>query len=180
MNIKNIEIKVRNQNPEKVRRILKSRNALYKGKYHQKDTYFKISHGRLKLREVQTDTFLIFYDRENKKGPKKSKVMMFRAVPDSSLKLILMKALEVLVVVEKQREIYFINNVKVHIDDVKGLGSFIEIEAADNKGSFTDKELLNQCKSFLNLFEIHYENLISCSYSDLLINKAHNIKKKKL
>ena len=47
---------------------------------------------------------------------------------------------------DKQREIYFIDNVKFHIDDVKELGAFMEIEAIDEQGKFTQAELQQQCR----------------------------------
>ncbi len=86
------------------------------------------------------------------------------------MKEILTKALGILVVVDKKREIYFIDNVKFHIDAVEGLGTFIEIEAIDNDGDIGKKRLLEQCESFLDLFKIAQEDLISVSYSDLLLN----------
>ncbi|KKQ88328.1 MAG: Adenylate cyclase [Berkelbacteria bacterium GW2011_GWA2_38_9] len=81
------------------------------------------------------------------------------------------KALGILVVVDKQREIYFIDNVKFHIDTVKNLGTFVEIEAIDKSGTIGKAELLKQCQYFLNLFNISQDDLISVSYSDLLLQK---------
>ena len=102
-----IEIKARCENPDKIRKILIARNAKFIGKDHQIDTYFKVNRGRLKLREGKIENYLIHYDRENAKGPKKSSVLLFKTDPGSSLKSILTKALGVLIVVEKQREIYW-------------------------------------------------------------------------
>ncbi len=166
----NVEIKARCNAYEKVRKVLKSRNADYKGIDHQIDTYFKVNFGRLKLREGNIENYLIFYDRENKEGPKESKVILFENVPDSSLKNILVKALGVLMIVDKQREIYFIGNVKFHLDTVKNLGEFMEIEAIDMDGSIGKEKLFNQCQSYLDLFQISKADLISDSYSDLLLN----------
>ena len=72
---------------------------------------------------------------------------------------------------DKKREIYFIDNVKFHIDGVEDLGTFIEIEAIDKDGSIGKEKLLEQCQSFLDLFKIPQEDLISVSYSDLLLRK---------
>lgn len=166
-----IEIKARCKNPDKIREILKTRNAKYIGQDHQIDTYFKVNTGRLKLREGKIENHLIHYDRENTKGPKKSSVLLFKTDPGSSLKSILTKALGVFVVVEKQREIYFIGNVKFHIDKVKNLGSFVEIEAI-GEGSVSDRKKLDeQCRHFLELLEIASKDLIPNSYSDMLLNR---------
>lgn len=167
----NIEIKAKSRNPNRIRKILQSKNAIFKGIDHQVDTYFVVNHGRLKLRQGNVENNLIFYDRANKKGPKLSNVILFKTALDSTLKDLLTKALGVLVIVDKQREIYFIDNVKFHIDMVKNLGEFIEIEAIDSDGSHSKDELLKLCQFFLDLFKISQKDLISCSYSDLLLNK---------
>lgn len=167
----NIEIKAKSNNQDEIREILKSKNAEFKGVDHQIDTYFKVNNGRLKLREGKIENHLIHYQRENKEGPKQSDVTLFKSDPKSSLKEILTKALGVLIVIDKQREIYFIDNVKFHIDIVEDLGTFVEIEAIDNDGTIGKDKLLEQCQFFLDLFKISQEDLISVSYSDLLLQK---------
>ena len=167
----NIEIKAKSDQQNKIREILKSRDADFKGIDHQIDTYFNVNNGRLKLREGKIENYLIYYQRENKEGPKQSDITLFKSAPDSSLKEILIKALGILVVVDKKREIYFIDNVKFHIDEVNNLGKFIEIEAIDHDGTIGKDKLLKQCQFFLDLFKISQKDLISVSYSDLLLQK---------
>lgn len=162
-----IEIKARCAQPEKIRRILEEHNADFKGVDHQIDTYFKVAHGRLKLREGNIENHLIHYFRSNQAGPKKSEVLLYKTTPDSSLKTILETSVGVLTVVDKQREIRFIGNVKFHIDVVKGLGDFIEIEAIDTDGSISEAELLVQCQYYIDLFGIEEGDLLESSYSDM-------------
>jgi len=166
----NIEIKARTTELEKIREILKTNNADFIGVDHQVDTYFKVDSGRLKLREGNIENHLIYYERENTKGPKKSNVMLYKNNPDSNLKEILLKSLGVLTVVDKHREIYFIHNVKFHLDNVVGLGTFVEIEAIDKDGTIGNEKLLEQCNYYLNLLLILKEDLIATSYSDLLLH----------
>lgn len=166
-----IEIKAKSNNQDEIRKILKSKNANFIGVDHQIDTYFKVNFGRLKLREGKIENYLIHYQRENKEGPKQSDVTLYKSDPKSSLKETLIKALGVLVVVDKQREIYFIDNVKFHIDVVKDLGTFVEIEAIDSDENIGKYKLLGQCRFFLDLFRISQEDLIPVSYSDLLLQK---------
>src|SRR3989344_5486163 len=168
----NIEIKAKCSDHEKIRSILKSRNGDFKGTDHQIDTYFKVNNGRLKLREGNIENFLIYYERENKEGPKQSDIILFKSAPGSSLKSILVNANGVLTVVDKTREIYYIENVKFHIDTVQELGTFMEIEAIDEDGSIGKDKLLEQCNEYLKLFDISESDLISVSYSDLLLEKA--------
>ncbi|MFA6080559.1 MAG: class IV adenylate cyclase [Candidatus Gracilibacteria bacterium] len=167
----NIEIKAKSENQEKIREILKSKNAFFKGLDHQIDTYFNVNHGRLKLREGNIENYLVQYQRENKKGPKQSDFTLFEPGSKSSLKEILIKSLGILVVVDKKREIYFIDNVKFHIDIVENLGTFVEIEAIDVDGTIGKEKLLEQCQLYLDLLEISQSDLISVSYSDLLLEK---------
>ena len=169
-----IEIKARCPDPQAIREILQVRNAIFRGTDQQIDTYFRVDHGRLKLREGQIENCLVYYERENQAGPKQSDVILYPPIPGSSLKEILSRSLGVLVVVEKQREIYVIDNVKFHIDTVKGLGSFVEIEAIDTDGSLGRDKLLAQCQEFLELFKIASGNLVAVSYSDLLLSVLRN------
>jgi len=184
----NIEIKARCtvdiQN--KIRQTLNSNNAEFKGTDHQIDTYFKVPSGRLKLREGNIENKLIFYKRENQPGPKQSDYNLLDVDKGNSgqVKEILTSSLGIITVVDKKREIYFIDNVKFHIDHVEGLGTFVEIEAIGD-GSIVAKELcengdigkqklLEQCNNYLNLFGIKQEDLVSVSYSDLLIDFSDN------
>lgn len=167
----NIEIKAKCLQHERIRVILKSHHAEFKGIDHQIDTYFKVNYGRLKLREGNIENHLIFYEREDTAGPKKSEVILYKTEPGSPLKDILTKSLGILIVVDKQREIYFIDNVKFHIDSVKGLGTFVEIEAIDFDGTIGKEKLREQCQYYLELFQINPADLISVSYSDLLLKE---------
>lgn len=164
----NIEIKARTIDQGKIRDILKSNDARFIGVDRQVDTYFKVGTGRLKLREGNIENHLIHYDREDKRGPKKSSVLLYKYNPDQSLKNILALSLGILAVVDKEREIYFIENVKFHLDNVRGLGIFVEIEAIDKDGSIGNKKLLEQCNHYLNLLNISKDDLVENSYCDLM------------
>ena len=166
-----IEIKARCEDPRKIRQVLEKNKAEFKGIDHQVDTYFKVKEGRLKLREGNIENHLIHYFRGNQAGPKKSEVLLYKSTPDSSLKNILATSIGVLTVVDKKREIRFIDNVKFHIDVVEGLGNFIEIEAIDMDGSISEVKLLEQCQFYIRLFGVKDEDLLENSYSDMLLAK---------
>ena len=165
----NIEIKARCQNPNKIRQILQSLQADFKGIDHQIDTYFHCTNGRLKLREGNIERNLIHYDRPNGKQPKASIVTLEKVADGSNIKTVLTNALGVKIVVDKQRGIYFVENVKFHIDEVVGLGSFVEIEAIDSNGSIGKAKLQEQCGHYMRLFGIEEVDLVEVSYSDMLI-----------
>ncbi|HSH55189.1 MAG TPA: class IV adenylate cyclase, partial [Candidatus Limnocylindrales bacterium] len=149
----------------------KEHNADFKGVDHQIDTYFNVPIGRLKLREGEIENFLIHYERSDQEGPKQSNVTLYTSQPGSTLKEALTKALGVLIVVDKKREIYFLENVKFHVDVVDGLGTFMEIEAIGQGGSIGIDKLEEQCKKYLNEMGVVDQDLISTSYSDLLLHK---------
>jgi len=168
----NVEIKARCPNPQGVRDILDSQGAEYKGLDHQVDTYFRVQNGRLKLREGTIENSLIFYERSDQEGPKDSNVVLYSSAPGSSLKDALLGSCGALVFVDKQRHIYFIDNVKFHVDEVEGLGSFCEIEAIDKVGNIGRDKLLQQCQDYMKLLGIKEADLVSCSYSDLLLQRS--------
>jgi adenylate cyclase class 2 len=173
MTHRNIEIKARCNDPQRIRRLLDENGADFKGTDHQMDTYFKIANGRLKLRQGNIENALIFYDRPNAAGPKRADVSLFRTDAAGAAQLydILTCVLDVLVVVDKQREIYFIDNVKFHLDTVQGLGRFVEIEAIDESGSTGDEKLRAQCEHYTTLFGITETDLVNVSYSDMLLER---------
>ena len=164
------EIKARCNDAEKIREALKLHNARFVGVDHQTDTYFKCNDGRLKLREGNIENTLIHYQRDNQAGPKTSKVNLYKPNDGTALLKVLKEALGVLIVVEKTREIYFIENVKFHIDSLKGLGTFVEIEAIDEIGEKGEAFLQQQCETYLSLFGINENDLISVSYSDMILD----------
>ncbi len=167
MTFLSVEIKARTEQLERIRAILTARNALFKGIDHQVDTYFHCNYGRLKLRQGTIENHLIHYSRKNKAGPKDSMVTLYQPNSNSQLKEVLTKSLGILVIVKKAREIYFIDNVKFHLDTVEQLGSFLEIEAIDKTGTIGRKRLLQQCEYYLSLFQIGKQALVKNSYSDM-------------
>jgi len=171
----NIEIKARCSEPEQIRKVLIAANADYKGTDRQTDTYFRVTNGRLKLREGNIENNLIFYFRPDHPGPKQSDVILYKTTAGSKLKEILTAAQDILVRVEKKREIYFIDNVKFHIDEVEDLGSFVEIEAIDFDEDIEPEDLQKQCENFIDLLGIEEKDLISESYSDMMIRRNREI-----
>jgi predicted adenylyl cyclase CyaB len=111
---------------------------------------------------------LIYYDRENKKDAKKSDVTLYKPTEVASLKAVLLAALPTLIVVEKKREIYFIDHIKFHIDTLSALGSFIEIEVIDATDAMDITKMKEQCQWYMELLDVQKEDLMENSYSDML------------
>jgi adenylate cyclase class 2 len=171
MSYLNVEIKARCTNPAFIRNYLLSNNALYKGLDEQTDTYFKVTNGRLKLREGNIENNLIWYERENEAGPKSSYFKLVKIEDAPGLKDALTQSIGIKVIVKKRREIYYINHVKFHIDEVPGLGSFIEIEAGNILADLTKEELQEQCDFYMKTLNVQEKDLVNVSYSDMLLQQ---------
>jgi len=167
----NFEFKARANDIHRLEEILLKQNPLFIGEDSQTDTYFHVGFGRLKLREGIIENALIHYERTNTAAAKESKVLLYRHQPDPFLKEILKTALGIKTIVDKKRKIYFIDNVKFHFDEVKDLGTFVEVEAIDKDGSIGIEKLKNQCAEYIALLHIDKNDFIAESYSDLLLAK---------
>lgn len=167
----NVEIKARCSNSSFIRNYLISKNADFKGVDKQTDTYFNVQHGRLKLREGNIENNLIFYKRDDTTGPKNSHFKLVKVEDTVGLKEALTDAIGVKVVVEKTREIYYIENVKFHLDELQELGAFVEIEAGNILVDLSQEQLKEQCDYYIKEFGIKEKDMISNSYSDMMLNK---------
>jgi predicted adenylyl cyclase CyaB len=101
-----------------------------------------------------------------------SAVTLYPAADAGRLRQVLEKSLGVLIVVDKKRRIYYIENVKFHLDEVQQLGFFAEIEAIDADGMLGEEKLRMQCDYYRQLLGIQDAHLLAYSYSDLLMSKA--------
>ncbi|MCB0534519.1 MAG: class IV adenylate cyclase [Lewinellaceae bacterium] len=166
----NIELKARTNRQPEIRRWLRENNADFRGLDEQTDTYFQLpeGRGRLKLRQGTIENNLIHYHRSNDPAARASEVCLAPVADPEALLSCLTLALGVLVQVKKRREIYFVDNVKIHLDELDGLGQFVEIEAIAPAPDFSEAKLHGQCAYFMELFQIRPEDILAESYSDLL------------
>ena len=169
MKLLNFEFKAHLHDVAHVRATLKSLRARSLGTDRQVDTYFHVPEGRLKIREGRIENSLIFYHRTNSARARRSTVEMMLLPRRNSMRAILTAALGVLAVVDKRREIYFVGNVKIHLDRVRGLGTFVEVEAMTRTGDI--RKVRAQAAKFQKLFAISPADIIPQSYSDLVLGK---------
>lgn len=81
-----------------------------------------------------------------------------------------MKAWGIKVIVEKRRKVYIFKNARIHIDNVSGLGNFIEFEVIYSGDEKQSEDLM---KFLINKFALKQEDFIKVSYSDLLLQKQN-------
>jgi adenylate cyclase, class 2 len=167
----NFEFKAKTTALDVLEKKLLTLSPKYIGEDNQIDTYFNTPTGRLKLREGNIENSLIYYERINTAGAKQSDILLYQNVPDKTLKAILTTVNGIKVVVDKKRKIYFIDNVKFHFDVVKGLGTFVEVEAIDNTGDIGIEKLKEQCSYYAAFLNIAADDYIAVSYSDLILEK---------
>jgi adenylate cyclase class 2 len=164
-----VEIKSPIESSEAIIQLLKDLKAEFKGEDHQIDTYFHVPYGRLKWRQGNIENNLIQYYRPDSDSLKRSEVILYPIEkPQSNLKELLNNALGVDVIVDKKRKIYFIDNVKFHVDKVRGLGEFIEIEALNIDGQVNEDKLTEQCNYYIDVFGLDRNKFVPHSYSDLI------------
>ena len=163
----NIEIKARCEDIERAEENLSAIYAGPAGTFHQKDTYFKVVRGRLKLRELGPDEgHLIYYKREDVPGPKRSDYKVAFTSDPEAMRGMLSELLGTWVEVEKTRQVWLWENVRIHLDDVKGLGRFVELEAVTDESGIVESH--RRVETLMRALEIRGEQLVEGSYGDLL------------
>jgi predicted adenylyl cyclase CyaB len=134
----------------------------------QEDTFFICPHGRIKLRELaQNHGQLVYYLRQDVTGPKHSEYKIFETDNPASLKLLLSEAFGVRGVVSKIRYLYMLGQTRIHLDDVKGLGTFMELEVVLRPGQ-TDAEGQEIANELMQKLGIHNSDLLDTAYIDMM------------
>ena len=165
----NVELKARCKDPARMRALLEGAGADFKGVDDQRDVYFEVPEGRLKLRRGTIERSLIYYRRADDARVKPSHVTMARLGEASQeLEDTLAAALGIRAVVEKRREIRFVGNVKFHLDEVRGQGTFVEIEAIESPEARDEDTLRAQCEAWRVRLGIAPEDLVAHSYGDVV------------
>jgi predicted adenylyl cyclase CyaB len=165
---RNIELKARDPDPAGSLQASLDLGAEDRGWLQQLDTYFKVAQGRLKLREQDTAAELIYYERSDEAIERESNYRIVPIHDADGLKDALTAALGILVAVEKSRRLLLWRNVRIHLDEVPGLGSFIELEAVVEP----DSDLSGEYRHVAELREaldITDDRIMAAGYSDELL-----------
>jgi adenylate cyclase class 2 len=165
---RNIELKARDPDPARSLQVSLHLGAEDHGWLQQLDTYFKVPQGRLKLREQDGVAELIYYERSDEAVERVSNYRIVPITDSDALKDALAAALGILVSVEKSRRLLLWRNVRIHLDEVPGLGSFIELEAVAE----ADSDLSVEYRNIADLREalgISGDRILAAGYSDELL-----------
>jgi homotetrameric cytidine deaminase len=167
---RNVEIKTRDADPGATLERALALGASDEGVLTQRDTYFGARHGRLKLREEDGPSaraHLIAYMRPDSDEQRTSNYRLAEVSDPAALREALDAALGTRVVVDKRRHLLLYENVRIHLDEVEGLGSFVELEgvAPPSSDLTREEELVARLREELALGEP-----VAVSYSDLLLD----------
>lgn len=164
---KNLEIKVKLTSHKEIKSILKKLKIPLKELLIQKDIYYKVKTGILKLRIENNKQTLIFYDR-NEKSKKRWSDYHLLEINNTDGNKYLKRFMDVLTIVDKKRELYLYKNTRIHLDHVKNLGYFLELETRVINGLKDAEKRFNYLLDVLNLRD---RKEIRASYKDLLLKK---------
>jgi predicted adenylyl cyclase CyaB len=165
---RNIELKARLRDPAGAREVAESLADQPLELQTQCDTYFKCTSGRLKVREIEgRGAQLIWYERADRAEAKGSDYRLVDVADSEGLVAALAAAMGVRSVVSKRRRIYMHRNVRIHLDEVDGAGSFLEFEAvlSDSADETASRQLLDELARRFNLTP---DDLLRGSYGDML------------
>lgn len=127
----NVELKARLDDPAAAEAVCRRLGAVDQGEEEQTDTYFSLGRYRLKLRESSSGKhWLIGYSRADLAEARRSQYRLTPVPNPGALKATLSRQWGVkAVVVKRRRWFLWEGRVRIHLDQVEGLGSYLEFEA---------------------------------------------------
>jgi adenylate cyclase class 2 len=168
---RNVELKARDDDPAGSLAVCRALGAEDHGELRQRDTYFNVASSGLKLREESPgQAHLIQFERSDEPQQRESRYRIVVIEDGQGLRAALDAALGVRVVVAKRRRLHVWREVRIHLDEVDGLGTFIELEAVVRPASDLTREhaLLGELRE---AFAIPDARLVSRGYADQLLDR---------
>ena len=164
----NVEIKARIASPDTIHARLRALVQEPPVVLLQEDIFFHAPH-RLKLRRIrpQGEAQLIVYDRPDLPGPRTSTYTIAPVAHPDALADVLARALGIQGIVRKKRWLYLYGQTRIHVDEVEGLGSFLELEVVLEPGQ-PEEVGMAIARRLMEQLEIHHDALIDRAYIDLL------------
>jgi adenylate cyclase, class 2 len=165
---RNIELKATDPTPARSIEACQALNAEDRGTIWQRDSYFDVPFGGLKLREEDPGRpHLVQFERAEEPQQRESRYRIIEVEDAHTLLAALTTAIGLKVVVTKRRHLFLWKDVRIHLDTVEHLGSFIELEAVAQPDSDLTHEhaLISQLRS---TFAITDERLLAVGYATQL------------
>jgi predicted adenylyl cyclase CyaB len=170
--MKNLELKAAAGDLSRLRRVLRAVGARHEPRpLDQADWYFAVPHGRLKLRQRKGEPTaeLIFYVRPDATRARTSEYQKMPIADAAGMLRLLRTMFTPGVCVRKRRDLWFYGETRVHLDRVKGLGSFVEIEVPFSRNATAARRVMGTLTVRLGI-EPH--DVLASSYADLLARRS--------
>jgi adenylate cyclase len=137
----------------------------------QDDTFFPCNAGRLKLRVLAEDRGeLIFYRRADETGPKESSYRICPTAAPEVLRETLAAAYGTAGRVRKRRTLFLAGRTRIHLDEVEGLGDFLELEVVLEEGEPAERGG-DEAHRLMDALGVDRSRLVSGAYVDLLASE---------
>jgi homotetrameric cytidine deaminase len=165
---RNVELKARDRDPARSLERARALGAEDRGDLRQRDTYFATARGRLKLREQEPGgAELIAYERADAAAARESRYRIAPVADGPALREALAAALGATVVVDKRRHLLVWEDVRIHLDEVEGLGAFVELEGVARDESDLSAEVgrVAHVRAELGIAD---DDLVAAGYADLI------------
>ena len=168
--MKNLEAKFRLSNHAEAEARASAIGYTRRAILHQRDTFFRVANGKLKLREENGSAVLIYYNRDESGPLMLSNYEIVKVADPPRTLRILAAALGPIAVVEKVRILMMRNNVRLHLDRVARLGDYGEIEAVIAEGDDPGRSR-SAVDEILAALGVEKPNLIEVSYCEMLAKR---------
>jgi predicted adenylyl cyclase CyaB len=167
--VRNLEFKARLSDTTAVLRLARELGADLWGDLRQSDTYFAVNGGRLKLRETAGFQAELIYYRRDENGPgRPSDYEIAHSADADALRSVLSHALGVLATVKKRRTLLVLDSTRIHLDNVEGLGSFIELETPVKQD---EAEARARIDALIGALGFDWSDCLRASYLDLALSQ---------
>jgi predicted adenylyl cyclase CyaB len=165
--MRNLEAKFRLSDLATARRSAEAIGFVFAAVLEQRDTFFVVPSGKLKLREQGSDGWLIHYHRDHSQQLELSNYEIVAVADPAATRAILLAALGAQDEVRKQRTLLMRRNIRLHLDHVDGLGVFGEIEAVLRDTEVADTYRA-EVSEILTAIDVAAADLIDVSYFELI------------
>jgi predicted adenylyl cyclase CyaB len=165
--MRNLEAKFRLANLRQAQEAAETIGFVRRATLAQRDTFFNATNGKLKLREEPLSATLIHYQRDRAGDLELSNYAIVTVPDPGAMRAMLEASLGVIATVRKCRIVLIRSNVRLHLDDVEGLGQFGEIEAIlreHEAAALYDEEV----RGILEALGVPASALIATSYFELM------------
>ena len=165
---KNLELKIKVESHDEFIKILSEARAVDKGLLNQKDIYYKINEGLLKLRIQNGEFYLIKYIRDENTLTRWSKYEIME-IKSNNAEDFLETLFDIEIIVEKERRFFLYKHTRIHLDKVKTLGNFLELETVIHE--ISERQGEEEFAEVVKLLDLNLETQLKTSYRTLLLKQ---------